>query len=454
MDLLWAARRAVAALGRDRRGNFAILTGILAAILAGVVGLGVNLGQLYNIKSNLRQALDAAVTSTARDLTTGKIEPKDAPGMVEAFLRANADPDAIAGERLVLTKLIVDAATKTVEAQAYVDADLFFPLFSGSGRQRVGMSSAALYSDKSIEVAMMLDVTGSMSGQKIKDLKMAAANAVDAFLDGQDPEKPRVRVAIVPYANSVNAGSLAATTVFVEEKMTDRIQAPGSEDPKIVAASGSRPDNCATERKGAEQYTDAGPEVSMVNRDFLLTKFSKDFGTRTCPVATLVPLTADAAALKSTIKNFVAEGGTGGHIGVQWTWYMLSEGWGGVMKASERPAKADPKKVAKYAILMTDGEFNLSYFDVDTASKVYDGNGKEPTRIAAKKLCAAMRDQGIEVFSIGFKLENGYAIDTMKDCASPDTGNIRHYYQTSTGSELDQAFQDIARNIERLTITK
>ncbi|TGS86818.1 VWA domain-containing protein, partial [bacterium M00.F.Ca.ET.177.01.1.1] len=96
--------------------------------------------------------------------------------------------------------------------------------------------------------AMMLDVTGSMAGQKIKDLRAAASNAVDSFLTGQNAANPRVRVAIVPYANSVNAGPLAASTVFVETKASERKQAPGNDDPKYVSAS-TRPDSCATERK-------------------------------------------------------------------------------------------------------------------------------------------------------------------------------------------------------------
>lgn len=453
MQAVSAAVRTARAFGSDRRGNFAIMTGFVATVLAGAIGFGVNLGQLYNIKSNLRQSLDAAVTSTARDLTTGTIDPKDARKMVEAFLFANADTDIIAGENLVLSKIVVDQVAKTVRAEAYVDADLFFPLFAGDGQQRVSMSSAALYSDKRIEVSMMLDVTGSMSGQKIKDLKTAASNAVDTFLGAQDPAKPRVRLAIVPYSNSVNAGTFAATSVYVETNAADRKQAPANDDPKL-ASLGARPDNCATERKGAYQYSDAGPDASMVNRDFLLTKFAKDFGSRACPVAAIQPLTSDADALKKTISNFVAEGGTGGHIGIQWAWYMLSEKWGSVMDVSQRPAKLDTKKVAKYAILMTDGEFNLSYFDVDSASNVYDDDGKVATRDAAKKLCEEMRKGGIEVFTIGFKLENSYAIETMKNCASPDTAKVRHYFQTSSGPELDQAFQEIARNIERLTITE
>ena len=89
--------------------------------------------------------------------------------------------------------------------------------------QRVTASTTALYSDKTVEVAMMLDVTGSMAANrsaktdKIGDLRDAASTAVDNLLDKatSDPNNPRVRVAIVPYAEAVNTGGLAGQ-VFVE----------------------------------------------------------------------------------------------------------------------------------------------------------------------------------------------------------------------------------------------
>ncbi|MBN9219764.1 MAG: hypothetical protein J0I79_17620 [Mesorhizobium sp.] len=444
---------AVGGFAGHRGGNFAILFGLAASVLALAAGFSVNVAQLYNARSSLQGVVDAAVTSTARDITTGAIKEADASKSVQAFLGANSTAGILQPDQIVLDKLIVDKTAKTVQVDAYVDVALFFPIFGMTDTRRVTASTTSLYSDRTIEVAMMLDVTGSMAGQKIKDLKAAAANAVDSFLGGQDPSKPRVRVSIVPYANSVNAGQLAASSVYVEANASDRKQAPGNASAQLASAS-TRPDNCATERKGADQYSDAGPDSSMVNRDYLLSGFATNTRTAACPVATLVPLTADATTLKNVIRDLVASGGTAGHIGVQWAWYMLSENWGTVMNASQRPAKMDPKKVGKYAILMTDGEFNLSYFDASGVNQVYNDAGKEQTRAAATKLCANMRDKGIEIFTIGFKLDEANAAATLQACASPDTGSVKHFYQAADGTELDTAFQTIARNIESLTLTK
>lgn len=69
---------AASRLWRDRRGNFAMMTGIVMPVLLVGTGFGVNIGQVTLTRANLLAALDAAVTSTARDLTTGAIQEKDA----------------------------------------------------------------------------------------------------------------------------------------------------------------------------------------------------------------------------------------------------------------------------------------------------------------------------------------------------------------------------------------
>ena len=42
----------------------------------------------------------------------------------------------------------------------------------------------------------------------------------------------------------------------------------------------------------------------------------------------------------------------------------------------------------------------------------------------------------------------------MQICASSDTNALKHYFETSTGSELNEAFMTIARNIEALALTQ
>ena len=436
-DLAARFRRTTARFGGDRGGNFAVVTGMIATTLALSVGFAVNTAQSYQVKSSLLAALDAAVTSTARDLTTGKISTDEARPLVEAFLAANSDPKFAVSKTFTLDTLTIDQAARTIRATAYANVDLAFPFFTTSD-PKVSISSAAVYSDRSIEVAMVLDVTGSMKGQKIKDLKTAADNAVTTFLAGQDPKKPRVRVAIVPYSDAVNTGELA-NTVHVETKFTTG-EPPRLNDPRSVSTA---PDKCATERKGSQQFTDASPTKAMVNRDYRLSF---------CPTAALKPLSANLSALKTTITDFEASGLTAGHIGIQWGWYILSPKWNDVLKSGARPAPYKGK-VAKYAIIMTDGEFNTAFAGVAKDGKTTGGQA-DLSRSNAEKLCGEMKKDGVEIFTIGFMLKESGAKAVMKNCATTDTSSAKHYFEAATGAQLDGAFQEIARNIERLALTE
>ncbi|RUW53012.1 pilus assembly protein [Mesorhizobium sp. M8A.F.Ca.ET.021.01.1.1] len=483
---------AVGELARDRGGNFAVLFGFAASVLALVAGFSVNVTQLYNAKSSLQGVVDAAVTSTARDLTTGAIKEADANKSVQAFLEANSTAGMLHAGQIVLDKLIVDRTANTVQADAHVDVDLYFPLFSTGAMQRVGASTTALYSDKQIEVAMMLDITGSMAKRgnvnKIGDLKAAARNAVQTMLENQDSKNPRVRVAIVPYASGVNAGKLAEN-VYAEKQgsselppvagssllvaKTGKNLLPSFSDYiSIVGAAIPRPDNCATERKNKNGDADLsadGPDTvrtdrngkkyyALVNRDDHLG----GEGMNRCPDAQVIPLTADSDALLDSIDDFRAGGYTAGAIAIQWTYYMLSPQWRSAIKNAglgNGASNANGKKIAKVAILMTDGQFNTAFAG---AAGSYNGQGNL-ARGNAETLCGNMKNDGIEIFTIGFDLndkdmsatERDQAKAVLKDCSSKDSSATeKHYFEVSTGSELDDAFQEIIRNTEKVILTQ
>lgn len=490
MRVISTMRRAATRFGGAEGGNFALLFGVCVSVLALAAGFAVNTTQVFHMKQGLQNALDAAVTSTARDITTGRIQAKDARASVELFLKANSDAGFAA--EAVLDSLVVDQTAKTVTAEAHVEVPLFFPLFGGSDTARVSNGAAALYSDKHVEIAMMLDVTGSMAAKKgkvdkIGDLRTAAKNAVDTVLKNQDPKNPRVRVALVPYASGVNVGALAPNLYAETSASSDLPPVEGSKLIKdetgkdtlpsysdylsIVAGAYERPDACATERKtkdGKADLTADGPDTirtdkdgrkyyALVNRDDHMS----GTGMNRCPDAEVIPLTADSKPLLDSITNFKANGYTAGAIAIQWTYYMLSPGWRSAIKTAglgNGPADHNAKKVSKVAILMTDGQFNTAFAGVEGS---YNNQGKT-SRTNAESLCTAMKDDGIEIYTIGFDLDNkdmsaterNQAKGVLKNCASKDVSAIKHYYEASTGDELDAAFQAIIANTERLALTQ
>ncbi|TPM26017.1 TadE/TadG family type IV pilus assembly protein [Mesorhizobium sp. B2-3-5] len=465
---------AVGGFARDRGGNFAILFGFAASVLALAAGLSVNISQLYNAKSSLQGVVDAAVTSTARDLTTGAIKEADANKSVQAFLDANSMAGILQADQVVLDRLTVNRTASTVQADVHADVALFFPIFGMGDTKRVTASTTALYSDKRVEVAMMLDVTGSMAANwwaktdKIGDLQAAASGAVEDLLNNNiDPQNPRVRVAVVPYAEAVNTGGLA-DSAFVEQAGGPNLPAALDAPINVNSSAPRRPDKCATERKDKDGYADYssdGPSEPRKNNQgqYYPAKVNRDDRMKTCPKPELIPLTADKQTLLSTIASFKADGVTAGGIAVQWGYYMLSPDWRSTIAAARLgtgPADFDSRKVAKVAILMTDGQFNTAFAGGRGAPR--SQNAGQMSRSNAENICDNMKRDGIEIFTIGFDLddpsmtatERDQAKSVLQDCSTADTSTLKHYYEAATGPELDDAFSAIVQNIERLALTK
>ncbi|MGZ9098619.1 MAG: ubiquitin-activating E1 FCCH domain-containing protein [Brevundimonas sp.] len=198
-------------LSSDARGNVALLFGLSLPVLILMTVGGVDLHRASTVRVNLQDALDAAALAAARSPYT---EDVDLQRVGLASLRANlqAYPDVILREAdttFALNDDNVVIASSKVDVKAIV-ANIFLPPYGQflDDYLPVGAHSEIDRSSKNIEVGLVLDITGSMSGQRIIDLKAAAAQLVDIVV--QDVQTPfYTRMAIVPYSMGVNVGAYA-----------------------------------------------------------------------------------------------------------------------------------------------------------------------------------------------------------------------------------------------------
>ncbi len=421
----------------DRSGNFTIMftVAVVALVLAG--GLAIDFSRAVTSQSTSRNALDAAILATARELANGAIEPNEAQAFLVNYLEGILATSLGSGSDFQLANFSLDNGTETITASLTHNLPMTLMAVGGVKSKKFTAESAASYGLEKTEITMTFDVTGSMRGSKIADLKRAASNGISELLTGNAVTTGNLRISIVPYAEGVNSGPLYQT-VFVESEGTSG-PPPKDTDPIDVSAA---TDKCATERKGPAQYTDDSPRVGKINRDFRLN---------TCPASPLIPLTSNKALLLNAIDDMTVGGGTAGHIGIQWAWYLISPKWADYVPAGSAAAEYT-STARKYAIIMTDGEFNIAYADL--------GNNETPRGQArksmakAKKLCANMKQKGIEIFTIGFALTQNDARETMRDCASPDTDQMTYYYEASGGLELKKVYEDIATRIKQLRLVR
>ena len=80
----------------------------------------------------------------------------------------------------------------------------------------------------------------------------------------------------------------------------------------------------------------------------------------------IMSLTNNKPHLVARITGLLPQAPTGGALGTAWSWYMLSPNWYNIFTERVRrdpirirsPSGANPPKLRKIAVLMTDGVYN------------------------------------------------------------------------------------------------
>ncbi len=434
-------------IGRWLQARSRTLESIDAAVLAG--------GRMLQIAGDDRQAAEASALKSYRQNTS------DRRGVINDTIHfvssANGTQFAAEGNASIKTPFLTLAGITELPLLNLSGSDFARSVLAVGGNAR-----------SNIEIAMMLDITGSMKGQKIADLKAAAKDLIDIVV-WADQSQYTSRVALVPFSETVNVGPFAAavrgevtdngTTTTFSSTVYKKYQFPKSGGGTATYTIG----DCVTERTGTAAYTDAAPTTvgTRVGRSY-------PSGNGACnPANTIIPLTSNKAALKAAIDDYEADGYTAGHLGTAWAWYTLSPNWSTVWPSESVPESYDKlsnlnangePQLRKIAILMTDGEYNTQYCngvadrnsDMNTRINCISSNGSSTEQ--ARQMCTEMKRKKIEVYSIGFALGgNQSAISTLRDYCASDT---TMFYLAESGQQLRDAFRDIALKISTLYLTR
>jgi len=188
---------------RDEGGAVAIWFAALALPLAVLSFALIDVNRASVEKRHLQDALDAATLLAARSTATTDAELQAiGAAALTAQLSGMSNATLQSSSFTLSGTTIVGAASASVTP---VIANLWL-----QGDMQVGAEAEVLRASTNLEVAMVLDITGSMRGTKLADMKTAAKDLVDMVV--QDAQTPFYsKVALVPFSRGVNAGSYAAS---------------------------------------------------------------------------------------------------------------------------------------------------------------------------------------------------------------------------------------------------
>lgn len=436
-----ATRSGLASMNDDK-GTVAMVFGLAAMAIVLFVGAAVDMGRWLHAHSHTKAAIDSAVLAGARTLQVTGGDTAAALVSARSYYKSNVQ-NRIKVQSDTIDFTVSDSnKAVTAAGTAYIRTPFLgiarikrLALWNDSAAEASSASSEiGSGRQQQIEISIMLDTTGSMKGQKLTDLKAAAKDLFDIMLtEGRD----NVRIALAPFAESVRPGSAYLAQVRGSPSSTVRVRDASGRQQTFTLTS------CASERTGSQAYTDASPAYDRVGAVYTRS------GNCT-PGASVVPLTTDKARLVATIDSLTASGTTAGHIGTAWAWYLLSPNWSNIWTGSSTPGSYSDTNVRKIAILMTDGEYNTQY---DSAGILTSVNSTAPvngsSNTQARTLCSGMKESGIEVYTVGFALDNSSAIETLEHCATSDSTS----YLAEDGAQLRNVFRDIAIKLSPLHLT-
>jgi hypothetical protein len=342
---------------RDDRGSIIIFGLMMMVLMLMMGGFAVDLMRYENTRTKLQNTLDRATLAAA-----SLDQALDPVSVVRDYMLKAGLADQLSGVNV--TQALNE---RIVHSQGIADANPYFLHLMGIDHfDAVGVSEAE-QAISNLEIVLVLDVSGSMSGQKIAALKVAADDFVDSVM-ANDPHH-RVAIAIVPYNAQVNIGPKLAARF----NLTNRANVPNVNCVEIPPGQYASEGLSLTAPMPMMAYADIAYATRMTNAYTATTDTTyavPNYGSTFCQPTTvnIVRLPSnDPATLKSEINALQAGGNTSITLGMKWGAALLDPSLRGTfadfITSGDIPASlparpfdyGDPKAM-KIIVLMTDGE--------------------------------------------------------------------------------------------------
>jgi Flp pilus assembly protein TadG len=403
--------------GASRQGHAAIMFSIFAFPLIMAVGFALDFAQASKYRTELQNVADAVALAAVRGLPiSSQTGEDDGRGLYEALMT-----DIRLG--LISDNLKITFQTDP-DYKAFVEivavAKGQFGNMIDLGTITFEVDATAILGRSGTEVALVLDLSGSMETARMKALG-GALTTFDATINASPAAKDKLRIAVIPFAQNVTLPIFAADWVSTAAGRT-------------FAQAQGRTCFATESRLSATSNATPSPRTWPIAPNY----------TTQCMTEQAFPLTQDFAQLRALATAFknppawradfnnakgTAYWGTNLYTAAAWASRFLDAGWSGAMPAGAKPES--PNKANKFAILMTDGD-QLEII----------GTTRTNADATLIEVCNGMRTQGIQVFTVGFSV-SAASETLLKRCADRDANFIK----ASSSTELVNAFERISRMI-------
>lgn len=344
-----ARKRAQRFAGADD-GGMVFFALVILTIMLFVGGMAIDLMRYEAERSRIQAVADSsalAAASMRQDLPPVQV-------VEDWFAKADLS-DALTG-------VVVDTGMnyKTVRAETRTVTRPYFMHMLGIDELRSAAAGRATERRTNVEISLVLDISGSMAGSKMTNLKSAAVEFVDRIL--REDTENKVSISLVPYNGQVNIGPDLINRYNLTDRHTSTycVDLP-TEAWNNLALSRTTP---WPQNANADTYNSSNTSTGWSN-----DRMSPSSANRWCfPNAAnrILAFNNSRTGLIARINNLEAIGATSIDLGLRWGAALIDPDSrslvsemvsAGIVPSSfeGRPFDYDDEENIKVIVLMTDG---------------------------------------------------------------------------------------------------
>ena len=388
----------------DAHGGVAVMFGLLVGVVFLVGGGAMDYGLAMSKRTQMQAATDAAALAAALDPDATVSERKTTG---QAIFKSNF-PDH------VNTTFNLQVISNRVKIDAtYTRHNYFLSLIGKSSLTMPVLAEVPIANRGFAEVVLVLDYSDSMiTNDKYVRMREAAFQLIDTIT--ANGNNTNVRFGLVPFSAVIHADIPAAfqrTDMAFDGCTMDRRYPYNVQEGAIDAGNASK----------WGDHTVGGhpcPEVMAANLK-------------------LLPLTNDLTLVKDTLASYQPYLWTHIALGAEFGWQTISPI--GVFGGARPYSQTNNVKVV---IILTDGMQTTPGWGVSDSRTAADGEAN------LASICTGMKDQNIEVYTIGYDLSDTDTHTLLSNCAV----NGGYFASNDIQNGLQDTFAKIATRIEQTMI--
>jgi len=406
----------------------------LAAIpIMGFVGAAIDFSRAASVRTAMQTALDATALMLSKEAQG--MAPADLQQKASNYFKANFTRPEVHDVQVTQMMSSPQAGNFTLKITGSGSIEPVFTKLLGQSQLNFSASAEVLWGIKKLNLALVLDNTGSMaSSAKMTNLKIAAHSLLTT-LQNAAKRPGDVKVAIAPFAVDVNVGTGYVGESWIDwtdwEAANGTCSGGGYSKKSTCESHGkiwtpaphSQWNGCVNDRDQNNDVNNTTPVAGSAATLFRAHQAAN------CPTP-IMPLSYDWTALNAKIDAMTPTGNTNVTIGLAWGFQLISP----VAPFNAPPPASDLDKVI---IILTDGE--------NTQNRWTSSSSSIDSRTS--KVCENIKANNIKLYTVRVIDGNG---TLLKNCATKPS----MYYDVDQAIELTSVFGSIAQNLANLRIAK